>query len=81
MAKVGRPKLVENMEPWEVREHGRREAMKHLTPEQRKALDKTLAALRDFWEQWSEEFDLHNPETPRDLQSAFWQMHNCFPKD
>jgi len=81
MAKLGRPKLVENMTPWEVDQHNRKQAMKRLTPEQRKALDKTLAALRDFMEQWGDGFDLHNPQTPRDLQDAFWQMHNYFPKD
>ena len=81
MAKLGRPKLVENMTPWEVDQHNRKQAMKRLTPEQRKALDTTLAALRDFMEQWGDGFDLQDPQTPRDLQHAFWQMHNYFPKD
>jgi len=81
MAKVGRPKLVENMEPWELTEHNRREAAKHLTPEQAKAISETREALREFMEQWSESFDICDPDVPRKLQTAFWRLHNYFPQD
>ena len=81
MAKVGRPKLVENMEPWELAEHNRREAVKQLTPEQTKAITETQEALSDFVEQWTENFDICDPDVPRKLQTAFWHLHNCFPQD
>jgi hypothetical protein len=81
MAKVGRPKLVENMEPWELTEHKRAQAAKQLTPEQTKAITETREALREFMEQWSESFDICNPDVPRKLQTAFWHLHNYFPQD
>tara|TARA_R110002074_G_scaffold387376_1_gene569505 strand:+ start:440 stop:685 length:246 start_codon:yes stop_codon:yes gene_type:complete len=81
MAKVGRPKLVENMEPWELSEHKRAQAVKQLTPEQVKAISETREALREFMEEWSESFDIHDPDVPRKLQTAFWHLHNCFPQD
>ena len=80
MAKVGRPKLVENMEPWELAEHNRREAVKQLTPEQTKAITETQEALSDFVEQWTENFDICDPDLPRKLQTAFYRMHNSFPQ-
>lgn len=81
MAKVGRPKLLENMEPWERKDHERKQAMKSMTPEQIKAVIETREALRQFMEQWSESFDIYDPDVPRLLQSAFWAMHNHFPQD
>ena len=80
MAKVGRPKLVENMEPWELSEHKRAQAVKQLTPEQVKAISETREALREFMEEWSESFDIHDPDVPRKLQTAFYRMHNSFPQ-
>mgnify|MGYP003647364857 FL=1 len=80
MAKSGRPKLIGNMEPWELAEHNRREAVKQLTPEQVKAISETQEALREFMEQWSENFDICDPDLPRKLQSAFYRMHNYFPQ-
>ncbi len=80
MAKVGRPKLVENMEPWELTEHNRREAVKQLTPEQAKAISETRESLREFMEQWSESFDICNPDVPRKLQTAFWHLQRYFPQ-
>jgi len=81
MAKVGRPKLLENMEPWERKDHERKQAMKSMTLEQIKAVIETREALRQFMEQWSESFDIYDPDVPRKLQSAFWAMHNHFPQD
>ena len=81
MAKVGRPKLVENMEPWELAERNRIEAAKQLTPEQAKAISETREALREFMEQWSESFDIYDPDVPRKLQTAFWHLHNYFPQN
>ena len=80
MAKVGRPKLVENMEPWELVEHKRREAAKQLTPEQVRAIAETREALREFMEQWSENFDICDPDLPRKLRTAFWHLHSYFPQ-
>jgi len=76
---MGRPKNVENMEPWERKEHERKQAIKHLTPEQTKALREAGEALGEFVDEWTETFDLHNPETPRKLQSAFWSIKHLFP--
>ena len=81
MAKVGRPKLVENMQPWELVEHNRREAAKQLTPEQVRAIAETREALREFMEQWSENFDICDPDLPRKLRTAFWHLHNYFPQN
>ncbi len=80
MAKVGRPKLVENMEPWELVEHKRREAAKQLTPEQVRAISETREALSDFVQQWSESFDICDPDLPRKLRTAFWHLHSYFPQ-
>ena len=81
MAQRGRPKLVENMEPWELRKHRNEQAYKALTDEQAEAISKAREALREFNQQWSEKYDLYDMETPRKLDAAFWAMHNSFPLD
>ena len=81
MAKVGRPKLVENMDPWETKVHKRRQAMKGMTPEQIKAVVETREALQQFIEQWRSSFDCHDISVPRKLQSALSALKNQFPQD
>ena len=81
MAKVGRPKLVENMTEHEKRCHFNRQGMAALTEEQQKAVDKTKDALGSFVSEWTESFDIYDPETPRKLQQAFWAMRNAFGSD
>jgi hypothetical protein len=81
MAKVGRPKKIEKMQPWERKEHERKEAMKHLTAEQLQAINETRETLGKFVDQWTETFDIYDPDVPRLLQSAFWALSGQFPRD
>lgn len=81
MAKVGRPKHYENMQPYEQAQHDRRIAMQSMRDDQLEAVEKARAALLEFEQQWSESYDLYDPDTPRNLQRAFWAIHNAFPKE
>jgi len=81
MGKVGRPKNYENMQPYEQAQYDRRIAMKSMRPDQLEAIETARTALLEFEQQWSESYDLYNPETPRALQTAFWTLHNAFPKE
>jgi len=81
MAKVGRPKNYENMQPYEQAQHDRRIAMASMREDQLEAVEKARAALLEFEQQWSESYDLYSPETPRAWQTAFWAIHNAFPKE
>lgn len=81
MGKVGRPKNYENMLPHEQAEYDRRIAMKSMRPDQLEAVEKARTALLEFEQQWSESYDLYNPETPRALQTAFWALYNAFPQE
>ena len=81
MAKVGRPKKIEKMQPWERREHECKEAMKHLTEEQQQTIKETRETLGKFVDQWTETFDIYDPDVPRLLQSAFWALSGQFPRD
>ncbi len=81
MAKVGRPKKIDKMQPWERREHECKEAMKHLTAEQLQTIKEARETLRQFMEQWSESFDIHSPDVPRKLQDAFWALSRQFPQN
>lgn len=81
MAKIGRPKLVENMTEYEKRCHFNRQGMAALTEEQQKAIETAKAALASFVSEWTESFDIYDPDTPRKLQQAFWAMNNSFSSD
>jgi hypothetical protein len=81
MAKVGRPKNYENMQPYEQAQHDRRIAMASMREDQLEAVEKARAALLEFETQWSESYDLYDADTPRNLQRAFWAIHNAFPKE
>jgi hypothetical protein len=72
-------------EQWEIDRENRIKAekasMNALTPSQREAIKKAHNALRDFVNEWSDGFDLYNAETPRNISTAFWQMHHHFHLD
>ena len=72
-------------EQWQIDHDKRVKAEKAgvaaLTPDQIQAIIKAHKALRSFVAQWSDGFDLYNPDTPRDLNVAFWQIQNHFHLD
>lgn len=72
-------------EQWEIDRDNRIKAekagMAALTPRQLEVIIKTHKALRSFVAQWSDGFDLYNPDTPRELNTAFWMMQNHFNLD
>ena len=84
----GRPKNIENMSPderqvyWqkvrEERKMSEQEAFSNLTEDQQKAILLAKEVLRDFVQEWTESFDIYNPETPRKMQQAFWAFQNHF---
>ena len=59
----------------------RRKGLKHLSNDQLRAVVEAKEALGEFISEWTESFDLYNPETPRKLQSAFYRMNNAFRMD
>jgi len=72
-------------EQWQI-DHDKRvkaekAGMDALTPQQREAIKKAHNALRDFVAEWSDGFDLYNCDTPRNISTAFWQMHHHFHLD
>lgn len=86
--KRGRPKNYENMNQaereayWTKERESRimreQEAFYNLTEEQQKAILLAKQVLADFVHEWTESFDIYNPETPRKLQEAFWAFQNHF---
>jgi len=84
----GRPKNYENMnqaerEVYRQREREARnmreqEAFYNLSEEQQKAILLAKEVLADFVQDWTECFDIYNPETPRKMQQAFWAFQNHF---
>ena len=87
----GRPKNIENMSPderqvyWqkvrEERKMSEQEAFSNLTEDQQKAILLAKEVLRDFVQEWTESFDIYNPDTPRKMQQAFWAFDNHFDFD
>ena len=72
-------------EQWQI-DHDKRvkaekAGMDALTPRQLEAIKKAHDALRDFVSEWSDGFDLYNCDTPRNISTAFWQMHHHFHLD
>ena len=84
----GRPKHYENMNQvereayWqrerEARNMREQEAFYNLTEDQQKAILLAKQVLSDFVQEWTESFDIYNPETPRKMQEAFWAFQNHF---
>ena len=84
----GRPKNLENMNQderqvyWqrerEARNMREQEAFYNLSEEQQKAILLAKEVLQDFVQDWTESFDIYNPETPRKMQQAFWAFQNHF---
>ena len=63
---------------YQKRKAANAKGIKHLSPDQFAAVLEAKQALREFMQEWTESFDLYNPETPRKLQTAFWKMNNAF---
>ena len=84
----GRPKNFENMNQEErqvylqrereARNMREQEAFYNLSEEQQKAILLAKEVLADFVQDWTECFDIYNPETPRKMQQAFWAFQNHF---
>ena len=54
------------------------EAFYNLSEEQQKAILLAKEVLQDFVNEWTDSFDIYNPETPRKMQQAFWAFQNHF---
>ena len=52
--------------------------LRGMTEDQRKAVKLAQEAINSFVGEWTESFDIYDPETPRKLQSAFWKLRNAF---
>ena len=52
--------------------------LRGMTAEQREAVKLAQEAISSFVGEWTESFDIYDPETPRKLQSAFWKLQNAF---
>ena len=77
MAQRGRPKLVENMNWYELQQHNNKQAIKEMTPHQIEAVSIAHDALGDFMRDFSEMFDV-STDTARKLQTSFWKMRHAF---
>ena len=84
----GRPKNYENMNQaereayWERERKARNmrepEAFNMLSEAQQQAIILAKEVMQDFVLEWTESFDIYNPETPRKMQQAFWALKNHF---
>ena len=52
--------------------------LRNMTDDQREAVKLAQEAINSFVGEWTESFDIYDPETPRKLQSAFWKLQNAF---
>jgi len=52
--------------------------LRNMTDDQREAVNVAKEAVRDFVGEWSESFDIYDPDTPRKLQTAFYKLQNAF---
>ena len=52
--------------------------LRGMTEDQREAVNLAQEAINSFVGEWTESFDIYNPETPRKLQTAFWKLQNAF---
>lgn len=55
--------------------------IRNMTAEQREAVNVAQDAIRSFVSEWTESFDIYDPDTPRKLQSAFYKLQNAFQID
>ena len=52
--------------------------LRGMTEDQREAVKLAQQAINSFVSEWTESFDIYDPETPRKLQTAFWKLQNAF---
>jgi len=52
--------------------------LRGMTDDQREAVKLAKQAINSFVSEWTESFDIYDPETPRKLQTAFWKLQNAF---
>lgn len=52
--------------------------LRGMTDDQREAVRLAQQAINSFVSEWTESFDIYDPETPRKLQTAFWKLQNAF---
>lgn len=52
--------------------------LRGMTEDQREAVRLAQQAINSFVSEWTESFDIYDPETPRKLQTAFWKLQNAF---
>ena len=52
--------------------------LRGMTEDQREAVRLAQQAINSFISEWTESFDIYDPETPRKLQTAFWKLQNAF---
>jgi len=52
--------------------------LRGMTAEQREAVKLAQEAINSFVGEWTESFDIYDPDTPRKLQTAFYKLQNAF---
>lgn len=52
--------------------------LRGMTEDQREAVMLAQQAINSFISEWTESFDIYDPETPRKLQTALWKLQNAF---
>ena len=52
--------------------------LRNMTAEQREAVKLAQEAVRDFVSEWSDAFDIYDPDTPRKIQTAFYKLQSAF---
>jgi len=52
--------------------------LRNMTDDQREAVRLAQDAINSFVGEWTESFDICDPDTPRKLQTAFWKLQNAF---
>ena len=52
--------------------------LRNMTADQREAVKAAQDAISSFVSEWSESFDIYDPDTPRKMQSSFWKLRNAF---
>lgn len=52
--------------------------LRGMTDDQREAVKLAQQAINSFVSEWTESFDIYDPETPRKLQTASYKLDNAF---
>ena len=52
--------------------------LRNMTDDQRKAVKLAQKAIHSFVCEWTESFDIYDPDTPRQLNAAYLMLHNAF---